>query len=128
VIAYAKAVWLMIVATPPRKVSKSMVDSKRERFTLAEARKIGDKLGVDWEKFDVKQFCTGMNAELADGMYNPVTSFASDDPILVGKAVRTHLNEFPDYYTQWAQMEKEAAHDPNGKHTITQVEKMARGK
>lgn len=103
-----------------------MAKPKRKLFTLVEAKIIGDKLGIDWTKFDVKQFRTGMNAELADGTYNPVTSFASDDPILVGKVVRTHLNESPDYYTQWAQMEKEAEQAPKGKHTITQVEAMAR--
>lgn len=79
-----------------------------KHFTLAEAKIIGDKLGIDWTVFDVKQFCFGLNAELVDGTYNPVTNFASDDPILIGKVVRTHLNEFPDYYTDWAQREKEA--------------------
>jgi Protein of unknown function (DUF5661) len=103
-----------------------MSNSKRKPFTRAEAKTIGDKLGIDWMKFAVKQFRTGMNAELADGMYNPVTNFASDDPILVGKVVRAHLNEFPDYYTQWAQMEKAAELDPDSQHTITQVEAMAR--
>ncbi len=101
-------------------------NSKRKPFTLAEAKSIGDKLGIDWGKFDVKQFRLGLNAELADGTYNPVTSFASDDPIMIGKVVRAHLNEFPDYYTQWAQMEKEAERDPDAKHPITQVEEMAR--
>lgn len=87
-----------------------MSNSKRKPFTLAEAKTIGDKLGMDWAKFDVKQFRTGMNAELADGTYNPLTSFASDDPLLVGKVVRAHLKEALDYYPQWAQMEKAAAH------------------
>jgi hypothetical protein len=75
---------------------------------------IGDKLGIGWETFAVKQFRLGLNAELTDGAYNPVTSFASEDPILIGKIVRTHLNEFPDYYSHWAQREKEAelAHRP----------------
>jgi hypothetical protein len=79
-----------------------MSNSKRKPFTLAEAKTIGEKLGIDWEKFDVNQFRTGMNTELADGTYNPVTNFASDDPILIGKVVRTHLNEFADYYLHWA--------------------------
>lgn len=101
-------------------------NSKHKPFTLAEAKTIGDKLGLDWEKFDIKQFRLGLNAELADGAYNPVTSFASDDPILIGKVVRAHLNEFPDYYTQWAQMEKAAELDDGAKPIITQVEAMAR--
>ena len=94
--------------------------TKQKRFTLAEAKVIGDKLGMDWETFDVKQFRLGMNAELADGAYNPLTSFASNDPILIGKAVRLHLNEDPDYYTKWAQMEKAAARTRGGKHADDQ--------
>jgi hypothetical protein len=82
--------------------------TKRKQFTAAEAKIIGDKLWINWEQFDLTQFRLGLNAELADGTYNPMTNFASDDPILVGKIVRAHLNEFPDYYTQWTQMEKEA--------------------
>jgi len=85
--------------------------AKRKRFTQAEAKIVGEKLGIDWKEFNVKQFCFGMNAELADGIYNPLTNFATDDPILVGKVVRSHLNESPDYYTQWAEMEKAAADD-----------------
>ena len=87
-----------------------MAHSKRKQFTLAEAKSTGDRLGVSWEKFDVKQFRMGMNAELADGTYDLYTNFGDDDnPITVGKVVRAHLNESPDYYTHWAQMEKEAA-------------------
>ncbi len=82
--------------------------NEQKQFTLAEAKVIGDKLGINWETFDVKQFRLGLNAELTDGAYNPVTSFASEDPILIGKIVRPHLNEFPDYYSHWAQREKEA--------------------
>ncbi len=103
-----------------------MSNSKRKPFTAAEAKTIGDKLGVDWEKFDVKQFRIGMNAELADGSYNPVTNFASNDPILIGKVVRAHLKEFPDYYIKWAQMEKAAARDHRSKQTIIQSDETAR--
>lgn len=88
-----------------------MPNIKRKQFTLTEARITGEKLGIDWDKFDVKQFQVGMNAELEDGAYNPITNFASNDPILIGKVVRAHLNEAPDYYTHWAQMEKAAELD-----------------
>lgn len=90
-----------------------MVQKKRNAFTITEAKRIGEKLGIDWKKIELKQFRLGLNAELADGMYNPITNFATDDPILIGKVVRAHLNEAADYYTQSAQMEKaaELAHD-----------------
>ena len=65
---------------------------------MAEARSIGDKLSVDWDVFTVEQYCVGLNAELAAGVYNPITGLASDDPILLGKIVRAHLNESLDYY------------------------------
>ena len=99
------------------KESTMAVETNSKPFTIAEAKVIGDKLGVDWTVIELKQFCQGLNAERADGAYNPVTSFASDDPILIGKAVRTHLNEFPDYYTDWAQREKEANQPPPRKRT-----------
>jgi len=94
--------------------------TKHKPFTVAEAKTIGDKLGINWEAFDVKQFRRGLNAEVADGTYNPVTHFASDDPILIGKVVRAHLNECPDYYTDWAQREKEAEREYGRKRTNTQ--------
>ena len=79
----------------------------QKQFTLAEAKIIGDKLGINWKAFDVKQFRMGLNTELADGTYNPITKFASTDPILIGKIVRMHLKESPDYYIHWAQCEQE---------------------
>ena len=83
--------------------------TKQKPFTLAEGKIIGEKLGMDWTVFDLKEFCLGLNTERTQGAYNPVTNFASDDPILIGKIVRAHLTKTPDYYTQWAAQEQEAA-------------------
>jgi len=104
-------------------VNKEKMESetKQKQFTLADAKIIGDKLGVDWDIVDVKEFRLGMNAELADGAYSPLTNFVSNDPILIGKVVRMHLNEAPDYYTQWAQMEKAAARKRGGKRVNDQA-------
>jgi hypothetical protein len=99
-----------------------MAKAKRKPFTAHEAKEIGDKLGIDWEQTDVKQFQRGMNAELEDGTYNPITKFASDDPILIGKVVRTHLKESPNYYARWARMEKKAERDHDNQPTTTQTE------
>ena len=90
------------------KIRRMDPKSKQKQFTLAEAKRIGDKLGIDWAIVDIKQFRLGMNTEAAVGAYNPITEFATDDPILIGKLVRTHLHESPDYYTRWIQDEKEA--------------------
>lgn len=90
---------------------------KRKPFTLAEAKQIGEKLGIDWSAFDVKQFCLGLNTERALGTYNPVTHFVSNDPIVIGKVVRAQLSKSPSYYTDWAQHEKEAAQAQSSKPT-----------
>lgn len=78
----------------------------QKKFTKAEAKIIGDKLSVDWNAFDVKQFQLGLNTEFAVGIYSPITNFPIEDPIEVGKTVRTNLNERPDYYTYWVQIQK----------------------
>lgn len=83
--------------------------TKPKPFTSAAAKIIGDKLGIDWREIDLKEFCLGLNTERTAGAYNPVTNFASDDPILIGKIVRVHLAKTPDYYTQWAAHEKATA-------------------
>ena len=80
----------------------------KKRFTVREAKKIGDGLGVDWSKFDVEQFRMGMDVELEHGTRSPSTNVTDDDPVMTGKIALAHLNEFPDYYTRLEKLEKEA--------------------
>jgi hypothetical protein len=79
-----------------------------KKFTLEEAREIGEKLGIKWDQFDVEQFRDGMNVELEHGSRDPLTNVTNDDPLMTGKIALAHLNEFPDYYKRLEQMEKEA--------------------
>lgn len=81
---------------------------KERRFSDAEARGIGEVLGVDWRKVDFDEFAMGLEVELEHGKRDPATNVTSDDPILTGKIALAHLNEYPDYYTRLAKMEKEA--------------------
>jgi hypothetical protein len=81
---------------------------KEKRFSVDKAKQIGDKLGVDWKKFTVEQFQMGLEVELEHGTTDPKTNVTNDDPLLTGKIVLAHLNEFPDYYTRLAKMEQEA--------------------
>lgn len=83
-----------------------MKDSKH--FTLEEAKKIGELLGVDWSKFDVEQFRMGLDVELEHGISDLQTNVTQDDEIITGKIALAHLNEFPDYYTRLEKMEKDA--------------------
>lgn len=77
-------------------------------FTVEEAKEIGEKLGVDWSKWDVEQFRMGLDVELEHGTISPSTDVTDDDPILTGKIALAHLNEISDYYTRLAEMEEEA--------------------
>lgn len=79
-------------------------------FSLEEARKIGEAIGIDWTQssFDAEQFRMGLDVELEHGRRDPETDVTHDDPIATGKIALAHLNEFPDYYTRLATMEAEA--------------------
>ena len=80
----------------------------KKEFSEVEAREVGEKLGVKWDKFDVDQFRSGMNVELEHGLVDPATNVTDDDPIITLKIALAHLNEFPDYYTRLDEMEEEA--------------------
>jgi hypothetical protein len=77
-------------------------------FTQEEAKLIGEKLGVDWSKFDVEQYRMGLNVELEHGLRDPETNVTDDDQMTTGKIALAHLKEFPDYYTRLKIMETEA--------------------
>ena len=77
-------------------------------FTTEQAREIGDKLGIDWSRFDVEQFRMGLDVELEHGLRDPSTDVTGNDPILTGMIALAHLNEFGDYYTRLLKMEQEA--------------------
>jgi len=79
-----------------------------KQFTKDEAKKIGDKIGADWKKYDLEQFRMGLEVELEHGKRDPFTDVTHDDPIMTGKIALAHLSEFPDYYTRLEKMEEEA--------------------
>jgi hypothetical protein len=81
---------------------------KGKRFSVDQAKQIGDTLGIDWTKFGVEQFWMGLEVELEHGARDPETNVTDDDPLLTGKIALAHLKEFPDYYTRLLKMETEA--------------------
>jgi hypothetical protein len=78
------------------------------RTTIEEARRVGDEIGVDWERFDPEEFRAGMDVEFEHGSHDPQTNVTNDDPVMTGKIALAHMKEFPDYYTRLEQMEREA--------------------
>ncbi|PIS38901.1 MAG: hypothetical protein COT34_01270 [Candidatus Nealsonbacteria bacterium CG08_land_8_20_14_0_20_43_11] len=80
----------------------------KKEFSIEEAKQIGELLGIKWDKFDIEQFRQGMDVELEHGLRDPYTNVTDDDPLITGKIAFAHLNEFPDYYTRLAKLEKKA--------------------
>ena len=82
--------------------------SSKKVFTAEQAKEIGEKLGIKWDKFDVEQFRHGMDVELEHGTENSLTNVTNDDPLITGKIALAHLNEFADYYARLEKMEQAA--------------------
>jgi len=78
-----------------------------KHFTEEEAKKIGEQLGVTWDKFSVEEFRKGMDIELEHGTIDPNTNVTNDNPLATGKITLAHLNELRDYNTRLIKMEEE---------------------
>ena len=85
-------------------------EKEKTSFTLEEAKKIAQKLNIDFskEKFTLNDFFQGINVELEHGTRFPNTNVTNNDPILTGKSALAHLYEFPDYYVRLQKLEDEA--------------------
>ena len=82
--------------------------SSKKHFSADEAKRIGEQLGIKWDKFNLEQFRMGMDIELEHGLVDLHTNVSDDNPLTTGKIALAHLNEFPDYYTRLEKLEKEA--------------------
>lgn len=78
------------------------------KFTVEEARALGQKIGVDFNVIDLDQFRMGLSVELEHGARDRETDVTGGDPVATGKIAWAHLKEIPDYYTRLAKMESEA--------------------
>jgi len=85
-------------------------ESNKKSFTMDEALKIANILGIDFskEEFNLEQFKIGLNVELEHGNKFPQTNVTENDPVLTGKIALAHLMEFPDYYIRLTKFEEEA--------------------
>lgn len=69
-------------------------------FTLKDAVVAANELGINFDKFSIKDFLTGINIELEHGLVNPETNVTNDNLIMTAKIALAHLNEFSDYYNE----------------------------
>jgi hypothetical protein len=86
-----------------------------QRTSSEEARRVGDAIGVDWDRFDLEQFRAGMDVEYEHGSHDPQTDVTGNDPVVTGKIALAHLKEFPDYYERLELMERQAEAEKSGK-------------
>jgi hypothetical protein len=79
----------------------------RQRFSIDEARRAGEEIGIDWAtaSFGVEQLCRGMNVELEHGLCDPLTNVTDDDPVVTAKIALAHLTRTPDYYMRLERIE-----------------------
>ena len=82
--------------------------SHNKKFTTEEAEEIGERINIDFTKFNLEQFRMGLHVELEHGLCDPETNVTNDDLELTGKIALAHLKEIPDYYTRLEIMEDEA--------------------
>jgi len=82
--------------------------SNKKFFTTEEAKKVGNEIGIDWNKVGLEEFQQGLHVELEHGLVDPVTNVTNDDLLMTGKIAWAHLNEFADYYARLKKMEDEA--------------------
>jgi len=80
----------------------------KKRFSLFQAKEIGDALEIDWHAFGVEQFQAGLEEELDHDARDGQTKVSHDDALMTGKIALAHLKEFSDYYTNLSAMEREA--------------------
>lgn len=82
--------------------------SGKRKFTVEEAKRIGDRLGIEWTAVPLDEFRVGLAVELEHGTHDPETDVTGDDELTTGKIALAHLREFPDYYTRLEKLEAEA--------------------
>lgn len=69
-------------------------------FNENDAIDIARKLNIDFSKFSIQDFLTGLNIELEHGLVNPNTNVTNNNLEMTAKIALAHLNEFPNYYNQ----------------------------
>ena len=69
-------------------------------YKLKDIIEIANKLNVDFTKFPLSDFITGINIELEHGLIERQTNVTNNDLLTTAKIALAHLNEYPDYYNK----------------------------
>ena len=69
-------------------------------YTIGDILQVAKILNIDFTKFSLEDFITGINIEMEHGLVNPLTNVTNNDLLLTAKIALAHLNEFPNYYNK----------------------------
>ena len=69
-------------------------------FNIQDALYAASKLNINFDKYTVDEFLTGINIELEHGTVNMDTNVTNDNLITTAKIALAHLNEYPNYYNK----------------------------
>lgn len=58
------------------------------------------ELGINFDKFNLKDLIIGINIELEHGLINKETNVTDNDLEKTMKIALAHLNEYPNYYNK----------------------------
>lgn len=94
------------------------------KLTKKLAKKIGDKLGIDWSAIPFDEFIEGMKVELEHKYTVDKDSpeeYTAKDWVVYAKISYDHLKERPDYYTKIKQMEKEPIEEVSSQDLFSMI-------
>ena|ERR1700690_4283200 len=80
---------------------------KRKQHSTEEAKRIGDSLYIDWEQVDLEHFRKGLMGNHKQNSINPETGLTYEGVLLSGKAVLTHVEQIPDYFSRLEKLKSE---------------------
>ena len=92
-------------------LSKELKLYKPKPVSGEQARKIGESIGVDFDKYDLEEFRMGLEVEQEHGEHDDSTGVTEGSWRIVGQIAWAHIKEIDDYYTRLKQMEVGAKKD-----------------
>ena len=69
-------------------------------FQINDILMVAKLLNIDFTKFSLDDFITGINIELEHGTVNPLTNITNDELLMTAKIALAHLDEYPNYYNK----------------------------
>ena len=69
-------------------------------YSINDVLKVAKILNIDFTKFSLEDFITGINIEFEHGLINPLTNVTNNDLLMTAKIALAHLNEYPNYYNK----------------------------